>query len=282
MLGFLRRLIGVKPEERATGFQPAAPSAAPPPTIPERVPSRETNGLSRIESRDHPGRYYYSNPMPAWLAELPKIRGDGFSFAYEIAGASHYQTVIETIVGGKREASVYFRVIAIISLEPENPHDPHAIAVRVAGETIGYIKKSDTDRFHKSFEKFGIASDVQCKAKIVGGWDRGGGDTGSFGVRLDIDFPLEIRGAEIAKPIVVDKRYSKIGRLDNVCPNCEVALAKRPGSKSKCQHCGGFIFVRTRPFDRRRVLLTEAEVTTLEAEWTQYHSPQPCSLSSQQ
>ena len=281
MLGFLRRLMGVKPGERAAGFQPAAPSAAPPQTFPEQVHSRETNGLARIESRAHPGRYYYSNPMPAWLADLPDIRGDGISFAYEIAGASRYQNILETIVGGKREESVYFRAIAILSLEPENPHDPYAIAVRIAGETIGYIKKSDTDRFHKSFEKFGVASDVQCKAKIVGGWDRGG-DTGSFGVRLDIDFPIEIRGTGIAKPIKRDKRFSKIGRLDNVCPNCGVALAKRPGSKTRCQHCGGFIFVRTRPFDRQRVLLTEVEVKTVEAEWTQYHHPELRRPSSQQ
>jgi DNA-directed RNA polymerase subunit RPC12/RpoP len=219
--------------------------------------------------------------MPAWLADLPDIRGDGISFAYEIAGASHYQKILETIVGGKREESVYFRAIAILSLEPENPDDPYAIAVRVAGETIGYIKKSDTDLFHKSFEKFGVASDVQCKAKIVGGWDRGG-DTGSFGVRLDIDFPIEIRGTGIAKPIRRDKRFNKIGRLENVCPNCGVALAKRPGSKTRCQHCGGFIFVRTRPFDRQRVLLTEAEVNIVEAEWTQYHYPELRPPSSQQ
>lgn len=32
-------------------------------------------------------------------------------------------------------------------------------------------------------------ADVKCSAMIVGGWDRGKGDTGYFGVKLDL--PVE-------------------------------------------------------------------------------------------
>ena len=281
MLGFLRRLMGVKPGERAAGFQPAAPSAAPPQTLPEQVPSRETQ-WPRSDRKPRPSGKILLLESDAGLARRPTRHPRRRDFV-RIRDRGRVTLSEDPRNNCRRQTRRvgYFRVIAILSLEPENPHDPYAIAVRVAGETIGYIKKSDTDRFHKSFEKFGVASDVQCKAKIVGGWDRGG-DTGSFGVRLDIDFPIEIRGPGIAKPIMRDKQFSKIGRLDNVCPNCGVALAKRPGSKTKCQHCGRFIFVRTRAFDRQRVLLTEAEVRTVEAEWTQYHHPQLRPPSSQQ
>jgi uncharacterized Zn finger protein (UPF0148 family) len=61
-----------------------------------------------------------------------------------------------------------------------------------------------------------------------------------------------------------------IGRLDNTCPNCGVVLALRPGRKTKCPHCGNFIFVRTRPFDRQRVLVTEEQARVLEAEWSSF------------
>ncbi|MGD0187991.1 MAG: hypothetical protein ABSC25_22465 [Roseiarcus sp.] len=61
---------------------------------------------------------------------------------------------------------------------------------------------------------------------------------------------------------------TEIGRLDNACPNCGAILAVRPGRKAKCPHCGNFIFVRTRPIDRQRVLVTEKQATQLEAEWS--------------
>jgi uncharacterized Zn finger protein (UPF0148 family) len=63
---------------------------------------------------------------------------------------------------------------------------------------------------------------------------------------------------------------TEIGHLDNACPNCGVVLSERPGRKTKCPHCGGFIFVRTRPFDRQRVLVTEEQARLLEAEWSSF------------
>lgn len=58
-----------------------------------------------------------------------------------------------------------------------------------------------------------------------------------------------------------------LGGLDDVCPNCETKLRKRPGRKTKCRRCGGFIYVRTRPLDRKRVLLTEADAATIQRQW---------------
>jgi hypothetical protein len=61
---------------------------------------------------------------------------------------------------------------------------------------------------------------------------------------------------------------SAIGRLDSVCPYCDELLARRPERKTTCPHCSGAIFVRRRPLDRERVLLTEPQVLRIEAEWT--------------
>ncbi len=59
----------------------------------------------------------------------------------------------------------------------------------------------------------------------------------------------------------------EIGRLDNFCPNCGTFLERRPSRKTKCPHCGEAIFVRTRPSDRRRVLVTQSDADRIEAEW---------------
>lgn len=40
-----------------------------------------------------------------------------------------------------------------------------------------------------------------------------------------------------------------------------------PQRKTKCPHCGEFIYVRTRPADEQRVLVTEIEAEEMEAQW---------------
>ncbi len=58
-----------------------------------------------------------------------------------------------------------------------------------------------------------------------------------------------------------------IGRLDDACPSCGSGLPKRPGRKIDCAFCGQPIFVRKRPLDGQRVLLSAAEATVLERQW---------------
>jgi uncharacterized Zn finger protein (UPF0148 family) len=63
-------------------------------------------------------------------------------------------------------------------------------------------------------------------------------------------------------------KLSEIGRLDSACPYCAEPLARRPERKTICPHCRNAIFVRMRPLDRERVLLTEQQAGKIEAEWT--------------
>lgn len=62
-----------------------------------------------------------------------------------------------------------------------------------------------------------------------------------------------------------------IGCEDGVCPYCGVLLDNMPGRKKKCPACGEFIYVRTRPSDRVRVLVTEAQAEEIKAQWSAYH-----------
>jgi len=60
---------------------------------------------------------------------------------------------------------------------------------------------------------------------------------------------------------------TEIGRTDAVCPYCEAVLPKKPGRKAKCPSCSSFIYVRTRPSDRQRVLVTQTDLARIEAQW---------------
>jgi len=71
----------------------------------------------------------------------------------------------------------------------------------------------------------------------------------------------------------VDKNKSEFGYLqkDAKCPNCHEALAKIPKRKSKCPHCEKVFYVRTRPSDREKVIVTEEGALAIEQAWAKYH-----------
>ena len=52
-------------------------------------------------------------------------------------------------------------------------------------------------------------------------------------------------------------KYELIGNSEPICPYCAVPLDKMPGRKRKCPSCGNYIYVRTRPADRKKVAVTQ-------------------------
>jgi predicted nucleic acid-binding Zn-ribbon protein len=58
------------------------------------------------------------------------------------------------------------------------------------------------------------------------------------------------------------------------CPYCHGALKKIPSKKTKCPQCGNSMFVRTRPRDRVRVVVTDQEAKNIENEWIVYGEEQ--------
>jgi hypothetical protein len=58
-----------------------------------------------------------------------------------------------------------------------------------------------------------------------------------------------------------------LGSTQQGCPYCGVVLQRMPKRKTKCKECGNFIYVRTRPQDREKVLLRESELVELEEQW---------------
>lgn len=116
----------------------------------------------------------------------PYITGTG-RYDVEVVGESHYQKELRSVAGSGGEESVNFRAYAALTLEDENPHDPNAVRVSIGGLTVGYLSGSDAERFRETFGELAATGGgtVACKAKVRGGWNRGGGDRGKYGVVLD-------------------------------------------------------------------------------------------------
>jgi hypothetical protein len=110
-----------------------------------------------------------------------------------VVGESHYQDALTAIAGGKGPDSAYIQTQAALVLEPSNPYDPNAVAVYVDGRKVGHLPRAAAEAYGAVGRQLAAQQQVGvCQAVIVGGWDRGDGDTGHFGVRLDLAHPDEL------------------------------------------------------------------------------------------
>jgi hypothetical protein len=109
------------------------------------------------------------------------------TYNVDVVGESHYQKALERICGGRTENSQRLVVEAFLVLEDDNPRDSKAVRISIQGKTVGYLDRETARSFRKQIAGIrmtGVAA--KCSAIIVGGWDRGGGDRGHFGVKLDL------------------------------------------------------------------------------------------------
>lgn len=114
------------------------------------------------------------------------IEGPG-KFALDVVGESNYQTALDDICGGLSEDGHSLLVDAYLVHEDDNQYDPKAVVVLIDSQTVGYLSREQAREFRKVVAETGRPGvAATCKAKIVGGWDRGDGDQGSYGVKLDL------------------------------------------------------------------------------------------------
>lgn len=141
-----------------------------------------------------------SGPETCWW-DHPQVfpLGAGRGFTTDIVGESYWQDNIGRIVGGKCEKGYKSEVVAQLVFE-DNPHDPNAVAVMIDTRPVGWIPRHEAAEFRK--EMLAVNPERQamtCKAKIVGGWDDGEGNEGSFGVKLSLARPLKLEARRAAQ-----------------------------------------------------------------------------------
>lgn len=105
---------------------------------------------------------------PAWTPPpgLPRLRLDAL---VEVAGVDHYfSAIIDTIrdVTGREVGKAEYQVLdALLVAEPDNPHDPRAIAVTVAGRKLGHVPRALTRSFHEAMDAEGTDQAV-CRVVV--------------------------------------------------------------------------------------------------------------------
>ena len=71
--------------------------------------------------------------------------------------------------------------------EPTNAYDKRAVRIVLEGQTVGYLSRTAAGAYAPLATLLaGGEHHLRCKARMVGGWSRGAGDFGSFGILLDL------------------------------------------------------------------------------------------------
>lgn len=120
-------------------------------------------------------------------------RGRGFNV--EVVGEAHYQDALDEACGGKCEEGHDIQVTAQLVLIEDNPYDPNAVGVFINAELVGYIPRDAAVHVRTELRRLSPnEKPVTCDARIVGGWDRGDGDEGHYGVKLSLSNPMRLAG----------------------------------------------------------------------------------------
>ena len=108
-------------------------------------------------------------------------------FNCEIVGEASYQDALDDLCGGKCDEGYDLQETAQLCFQNDNPYDPNAVVVLINREIVGYIPRELAPWFRSEILRINpLELPVTCDAKIVGGWYRGRGDEGHYGVKLSI------------------------------------------------------------------------------------------------
>lgn len=119
--------------------------------------------------------------------EVPFIGGP-LTYRVDVAGESFYEASFTELCGPRTLEGFRVPTNARLQLQDDNPHDRAAVAVTIEGQPVGHLSRDCARAFRRSV-RYGALSTFEvfeCAALIVGGWDRGSGDAGYFGVKLDL------------------------------------------------------------------------------------------------
>lgn len=116
------------------------------------------------------------------------IQGPGV----KVVGESRYRDAIERAVGRRPEGHKTIVDAALVA-EPTNRYDPNAIAVQLAGQTVGYLAREDAVRYRPVMDWCRAQGFVPCaRADVRGGWRKDDGSSADFGITLYVASPEKI------------------------------------------------------------------------------------------
>jgi hypothetical protein len=138
--------------------------------------------IAEFEDRQEEVREEHFKVDQNALLEAGFLAGDR---QVDVADSSDYQEVLTKLTGGRSQSGAMTAVIALLSREPDHPHDKNAVRIDVGDETVGYVQKVDAKQIQPLMQKMEKAGQpAWVRAWIVGGWEDDRGDN-NYRIRID-------------------------------------------------------------------------------------------------
>jgi hypothetical protein len=133
-------------------------------------------GLRRLWSSLFGSRHMGKDTEPPPVPDRSRPAPPAFEEVWGYLGAvgeSQYQPALRQVA---RNGPLCW---AALVPEPENLFDSNAVAVKIQGQTVGYLARADARRYQRRL--LALAQSLEVPAKLIGGTR----DKPSFGVLLD-------------------------------------------------------------------------------------------------
>lgn len=110
---------------------------------------------------------------------------------HEVVGESYRQDGFEQTVGPRTENGPSIEHVTVqLVRERTNQHDPDAVAVFIGRSHVGYIPADDAAEWHPVIDELHRANLLAiCVGQVRGGWWKGPGDNGSYGLVVHASSP---------------------------------------------------------------------------------------------
>lgn len=178
--------------------------------------ARRAKLFQQFFARPHrrPGEPHFPNRLEGrgcwWDDPGATALAAGRGFNVKAVGEAQFQAEIGSIVGGRCEEGHACEVPAELVLAGDD-RDPEAIGILINSRPVGRLPDEISALVRPPLiALMREGKPVTCRAKIVGGWDRGIGDRGYFGVKLSLSLPLKRHraAARREKPATPDRLRS--------------------------------------------------------------------------
>src|SRR4051812_44790450 len=101
-------------------------------------------------------------------AELKTFLFEGEELV-QVAGESFYQPALLQQCGARRGDEVRFRCRACLVAQPDNPHDPNAVAVQIGGHLVGHLSRREAPDWQPLVRTLAASGYLPtCEAMIAG------------------------------------------------------------------------------------------------------------------
>jgi len=158
---------------------------------------------------------------------LPLAAGRGFNVP--LVGESQWQREIGAIVGGRCAEGHNCHFPAQL-VPDDSQQDPDAIGVMIDGKAVGWLPHELAPQVRLALGRLNPnGKPVTCKAKVVGGWDRGRDDRGYFGVKLSLALPMKVQAANGQRSSDVSRFSARASAKPQPVTAAETAPARTRG-----------------------------------------------------